>query len=381
MEKTFKLAVVIPTFNRVEKLKYALSKIEEQVVNADVELHCVISNTASTDATDVYLNELKSTANVKYHILNKPGKNIHINWLRCVEFIPEEIDWIWFHGDDDYFVRDDAIQIVVNQILDTKNELVTLIHACQARRSRGTENVYRGTLLGLCNSIGYHEMLGWMSSLVVRKDRFVLGMKKALNKTDQIKNLEDIFKLKISAFAHSAGLLEACISDESLFIDMPLIDPQDQEQTQESIQRWTDEKIGERYFFVIDDLVKLKEKNILKDELTCVFFRYLNYSLWDRFSANIIGTVVNNGVVTNADRENLERIKQISYFLKNAFEKKIFLQNYKLLEDCINNYELSIKIIQNQRNQLANHYALTNTACYPFEVLNADGSLPGISAS
>lgn len=378
MDKKIKLAVVIPTFNRVEKLQFALSKIESQVINSDVELHCVISNTASTDETYNFLSGLKSSEKVKYHILNKSDKNVYINWLRCVEFIPEEIDWVWFHGDDDYFYRDDAIQIVANQIVDQNNASVTLIHACQARRSRGTENVYRGTLLSLCNSLGYHEMLGWMSSLVVRKDRFVLGMKWALNKSEKIKSVEDIFKLKCSAYPHSAGLLEACIHDESIFIDLALIDPQDEEQTQESIQRWAEEKVGERYFFVVDDLLRLKDKNILKDELTSIFFRYLNYSLWDRFAANIIGTVVNNGVVTDADRENLQRIKNISYFLKNPYEKKIFVQNFKLLEDCINNYELSIKIIQNQRNQLVNHYALTNTASYPFEVLNADGSLPGI---
>ena len=52
--KKIKLDVVIPTFNRVEKLKVALQSIEAQVIDSSVELHCVISNTASTDETGIF---------------------------------------------------------------------------------------------------------------------------------------------------------------------------------------------------------------------------------------------------------------------------------------------------------------------------------------
>ena len=46
MGKKLKIAIAIPTYNRLEKLKFALSKIEAQEIDDRFELYCVISNIA-----------------------------------------------------------------------------------------------------------------------------------------------------------------------------------------------------------------------------------------------------------------------------------------------------------------------------------------------
>jgi len=375
--KKIKLAVVIPTFNRVEKLKVALQSIEAQIIDSSVELHCVISNTASTDETGIFLDTLKSNEKITYHILNKMEVNEWLNWLRCIEFIPTDIDWVWFHGDDDYFSTNDAVQIIVNQIINPLNINVTLIHACQSRRSRNTGIIHNGKLFDLCNSIGYHEMLGWMSSLVVKRDKFVNGLVKYLKKSEEIKIIDDAITLKISAFSHSAALLEACINDEALFVDVPLIEPQDLEQDELSIKRWEKDKTGLRYFFVIDDLIDLKERGIIKDNLSSTFFRYLNYSIWDRFLDGIIASVISKGFITDINRENLQRIKKISTLISNPYDKKIFIQHYHSIEEALENYELSMKVMKIKAKQLEGHHALTRTPSYPFKVLGNGGYLVG----
>ena len=55
-----KFAVVIPTYNRVDHLERAVEAILQQTINPDIDLYCIISNTASTDATHEYLTNLKS---------------------------------------------------------------------------------------------------------------------------------------------------------------------------------------------------------------------------------------------------------------------------------------------------------------------------------
>ena len=375
--KKVKIAIAIPTFNRVEKLKVALQSIESQIINSSVELHCVISNTASTDETGIFLDTLKSNEKITYHILNKMEVNEWLNWLRCIEFIPTDIDWVWFHGDDDYFSKNDAVQIIADQITNPLNFNVTLIHACQSRRSRNTGIIHNGNLLELCNAIGYHEMLGWMSSLVVKRDKFVNGLIKYLKKTEEIKIIEDALTLKMSAFIHSAALLEACINDNALFVDIPLIEPQDLEQDEHSIKRWQKENIGLRYYFVIDDLLDLNERGIIKNNLSPTFFRYLNFSIWDRFLADIIASVIAIGFISDINRENLQRIKKISTLIGNPYDKKIFTQHYHSIEEALENYELSMKIMKIKATQLEGHLALTRTASYPFKVLGNGGYLVG----
>jgi len=375
--KKIKLAVVIPTFNRVEKLKVAIQSIEAQIIDSSIELHCVISNTASTDETGVFLDTLKSNEKITYHILNKLEKNIWLNGLRCIELIPSNIDWVWFHGDDDYLAMNDSIQIVANQIIDPLNINVTLIHACQARRSRESGNVHCGNLLELCNAIGYHEMLGWMSSLVVKRERFVPGLLKYYIKCEEINTPKDYLKLGLSAFMHSSALLEACINDQAVFIDLPLIEPQDKEQDSLSIQRWTEAETAQRYYMVIDDLLNLNEKGIINNNLTPTFFRYLNYSLWDRLLDAIIASVITKGFITEINRENLLRIKKISTLIGNPYDKKIFTQHYHSIEEALENYELSVKVINIKTKQLEGHLDLVRTASYPFKVLGNGGSILG----
>jgi glycosyltransferase involved in cell wall biosynthesis len=49
------IAIVIPTYNRLELLKKLIDSIERQIIPNDVRIFCVISNSCSTDGTTQYL--------------------------------------------------------------------------------------------------------------------------------------------------------------------------------------------------------------------------------------------------------------------------------------------------------------------------------------
>jgi glycosyltransferase involved in cell wall biosynthesis len=359
-----KFAVVIPTYNRVDHLGRAVEAILQQRISPDIDLYCIISNTASTDATHEYLTNLKSNK-IKFIIHSSLEDSTYINWRKSAEIIPDDIDWIWFHGDDDYFVKHDAIQIVCDQIAHAGNSKLTFIHACQARRSTNSGKVIEGGLLQLCNQIGYHEILGWMSSIVMKADRF----RESILDIEQVYSVEEAFEKKVSAYSHSYKILEKCHSDDALFVDLPLIDLQDSEQTTDTQIRWRNEKIGERYFFVIDDLFKLKSLGILGGGLSFVFFRYLTGYFWDRYVLSILSDLIANNDISQNTRENLNRLKSISDLLRNPIDKKFFLEFYYSIEEKIARH-LSLVVALRENSQLISNYLqFTSSSVFEFAIL------------
>ena len=171
-----KIAIAIPTFNRVEYLRKAVQSVLDQVHDHGVELYIVISNIASTDGTGDYLDQLnKDQENVI--VYNQPEDNrIYPNPYFLASVIPEDIDWVWFMGDDDYLMQENSVQIVSEHIKEHQEKDLCFLHACQGRTSRSTGLVRFAEIFDLCNEFGYHEILGWFSSIVLRKSEFVASM-------------------------------------------------------------------------------------------------------------------------------------------------------------------------------------------------------------
>jgi len=376
-----KIAIAIPTYNRLDKLKFALEKIEAQELDSRFELYCVISNIASKDGTTEFLDQLKSDK-VTYVIWNKPEENINVNWRRCATAVPKEIDWVWFHGDDDFLTHSQVIKGLVDILEKEGDEKLSLIHVCQARRSQNTGKTIRGNLFEMCNLMGYHEILGWMSSVVIRNEKFVTAIMQSTKKIADGLRPEEFLANGVSAYSHSASFLEGCINDEALFIDMPWIEPQDKEQSPESIARWATTNTAEQYFLVVDDIINLYEKGLIKQKLSPVFFRYLSYSFWDRYASFLIASTLQEGKISERNKEHLLRVRKMAELFELERDKKIFIQWHNALNIQIMNFEklhkevleLQEKVFEFQKN-LTDQYQLSECAVYPFEILASDGNL------
>ena len=374
MGKKLKIAIAIPTYNRLEKLKFALSKIEAQEIDDRFELFCVISNIGSIDGTTEFLNQL-SHKNINYVTWNKPEENIYLNWRRCSEAIPDDIDWVWFHGDDDFLTNDQVIKGLVNIIEQEACIETSLIHICQARRSRSTGRIIKDNLFDLCNQLGYHEILGWMSSLVVRCNQFKCAIDWSTTPYEKHPDPKEALEFKFSIYRHSAGLLRVCNQDYALFVDKPWVEPQDEQQTEESIARWAESYHGDRYFYVIDDLLAMYDEGILHKKCRLNFFRYLQYSFWDRYATFLIQQLVHNGFLSELNKEHLNSLHKISELLENPRENKMFLQWYTLLCMQITQYEKVLQEATNSKNQLVAQFNLTNSHTYTLQILDEQGSI------
>ncbi len=367
-----KIAIAIPTFDRLNKLKVAVEKIENQVIDDRFELYCVISNIASNDGTSEYLSQLKS-GTVKYVIWNKPDVNINNNWRRCAESIPNEIDWVWFHGDDDFITHSTVLQELIDVIIQYSTDKLSLIHACQARRSQNSGNIIRGNLFDLCNQIGYHEMLGWMSSIIIRREKFIPAIIQSTQPYFDEIPIAEFVKHKLSVYRHSASFLEFCAKDDALFIDSSWIEPQDAEQTPESIARWASDNHGERYLFVIDDLLDLYERGVLEKKCSFIFFRYLTYSFWDRYAIYISASVLEAGFLTDSIKEHLIRVRRISELLESDRDVKLFLQWFIGFNNQLIMYERIHREFVETRQKIVDQVNFYNCASYPMEILNQKG--------
>lgn len=369
-----KIAIAIPTYNRLDALKRAIEHIEKQEIDNSFELYCVICNTASTDGTHEYLSNFQSTK-VKYVVHTSQQNSVFVNWYKLTTIIPEEIDWIWLHGDDDYLSSSKSVIEISKIIKKEKSKNFSFIHACQTRRSRNTRQIYKGSLLELCNQFGYLEMLGWMSSLVMRKDRWISAIQLSSYERSKFISEEQSIEVKLSAFSHSHGILNFCHEDQAAFFDLGLIDPQDAEQSKESIERWAVERAGERYFFVVDDLLKLKAKGILKGGVTKNFFRYLTYNLWDRYAVFVLEHLLLNKGMYPSLVDHFNRIKEISILFESSSDVKSYLLWWYSLENEIKNYQKTTELMNESIGSLERLMGISNVANYDFQVLDQDGSL------
>lgn len=371
--RKLKIAVAIPTYNRLEKLKVALRHIEAQEVDERFELYCVISNIASQDGTTEFLSQLNHPT-VRYVVYNTQEEYIYANWRRCAETVPDDIDWVWFHGDDDYITTPQALKGLVGLLLEQGDDRLKLVHVCQGLRSRATGKRVRGNLLDLCNAIGYHEVLGWMSSVVMRGAEFKRAIEMATWPAAEKLQPDQFLARKISAYSQCGGMLRTCIAFDAIFWDVPWIDPQDRVQTPDSIARWQEAHEGERYFFVVDDILKLIEDGIINRPLKPMFFRYHTFTLWDRYAAYLIGAVVNSGQITPAQVEHLDRIRRMENCFTSGREKKLFLQWHQSLSARLQGYVRHAQETVRLRTELVEHFKLANAGVYPFQILSPEGA-------
>jgi hypothetical protein len=156
-----------------------------------------------------------------------------------------------------------------------------------------------------------------------------------------------------------------------------LISLQDKEQTPDTLSRWADGHTGERYFFVIDDLLRFKNAGLLGEGVNFVFLRYLNQNLWDRLLTFAADDVLKNGSIQNNIHEHLIRLEKISELFEKKSDRKIYLNFFNNFLASLFQY---LTLVENMHKAHANIIQLINnnlSPTYPFEILNENGEIVG----
>ena len=288
--KKIKFTIAIPTFNRLSRLKKAIDSVLSQKISNQFEFNIAISNTYSNDSTYDYLNGLKKKKEFIIHNeRKKEDKSIlsqFINFRNLAKIIPADTDWVWWLGDDDYLYKKESIKIVTEKINESANNknIPLFIHACHPERASSKGQCVNDTIMNLCEKFGYHEMLGWMSSIILKKDAMI----KVLNESTKNMNyLDDNKKEVASCFSHSASILKNFHNRKGLFLDLGLVCNQDEKQTDDTKKRWENDNVCNRYFKIIDDFFEIRDVVKIKT-FQKPFFRYHGYHIWDHLGEYLI---------------------------------------------------------------------------------------------
>jgi hypothetical protein len=269
----FKITIAIPTFNRVERLSQLIESIENQYIPKEVDLKIAISNTASKDDTFTYLNLLSNFDRNKYKIHNKI--KFVPNWYNLISIVPTDSHYVWLIGDDDELTSKYSLSRLYKTLSIQPNLPAIFVPASSKERDKGFEI---GRMEELCNSYGFHEILGWMSSHVLRYDIY-LEIYELFGKRYSFKHINprDCYKKQIGLFLHSTTTYKIIFGQNIAILYDDIIAEQTYQRDIKSILRDGDYRLKKyysfRFFFDISDLYDINtQKKFIPNEK---FFRYV----------------------------------------------------------------------------------------------------------
>lgn len=371
------IAIAIPTFNRLSYLKKNVTSILSQALSQNITLSIVIANSASSDGTTEFLESLsKDQRNV--YCFNQKADTETQNLKFLSETVPKDVDWVWLLGDDDYLTGEYSVAKVVEVIAKHPKSNVSFVHACQARRSKNTGSVISMPLEQLCEEFGYHEMLGWYSSLVIRRDIFCKSMLDTHNKINTEEGPATEIGARWSAYTHSKYLFKHLHGKIGVFVDLPLVEPQDKAQTKNTQIRWNRLQIGERFLFVVDDLISLREQGLLPEKISASFFRLVTYSWWDRYFVRLFGELGDQSIPYSqkACQDNIDRLqshwKRVQ-IMANMVDGKELSKSLQIRSS--HGIELSDLYFRTRGENkfilesISRHFEMAKTPTYPFHLM------------
>jgi abequosyltransferase len=265
------ISFAIPTWNRAKKLNITIENIAGQIIQAGIDAEICVSNNCSDDGTEDVLKFLKE----KYGFIRTTGlpehdENVWGNFVNAINITSGK--YVWLFGDDDELLPGGLSSVFSL----SKEGKYSVISAGNGWFRPHTNKIAAGSLFNLVNSMGWNQIIGWMTGVILKRD--------TAEKLALILNSDPH---KQSAYSHVSSLLQIAASHHSAYIDSPIVQPQGQ-QTKEDGERWAKANIAWKYFILIDSFEHLINIKAIPEKVNPKFFRYLNYYIWDRFLSNMI---------------------------------------------------------------------------------------------
>jgi glycosyltransferase involved in cell wall biosynthesis len=115
------LSIVIPTYNRSNKLFRLLKNIEDEVTDLNFSIRVYVSDNASNDDTEIVVKNFKTNAfNLEYY---RQEKNIGFDGNVRFLYDKAKSEYVWFFSDDDILLPR-SIETVINGLLTTNPDVL-----------------------------------------------------------------------------------------------------------------------------------------------------------------------------------------------------------------------------------------------------------------
>lgn len=342
------LTFVIPTRGKQRQLSVAIKSIAEQVGEFDVNIVLLYNNPDS--ATIRVINREKE----KYPFISAigfDGEPDYADKFHEAFTVAKDSDWVWMFGNDDV-LEPNALEFMFKRLQSADKEL-KFIHVAEVGRHSGSAGTYTGRMIDLCNTFGWIEFTGFNTGNIIRGPD--------LYRCAQTKHWNEYAK---NAFVHSCALLEGLFNDQSQFIDLPLIRAQEDDNPELTKEYWAKGNTQARYLYLIDALELMKSDGLIKGKLPAKFFRYHNYSLWDRHITTFISEWINNKKIWNADW--VDCVVRMAEMVKEDDIANGIRTSVNEAIKCVDSIIESIDKGNTTEEELIKIYNRSNTAIYPF---------------
>lgn len=304
------LSIAIPTRNRLEQLKNTLLHMESLSKINDLNINYCISAASCNDGTQDYLKTISKSKD-NFHINIKPSHRTRWNWVYLSRIIPSEADWVWLFGDDDIILHEDG-WLPVKKLIDLAEiNGANIISIPQSKRVN-IEEIHIESLINLSSRFGLHEILGWMTSIIMRRSVFIKLMNSMKERFRSVYTDKGLLVTRVSPFFHALILLKYNADCKTILALQKIVDEQVIES--DKITYTAAAREGE---FLKDrfphTFAEFKDLILQYDETKKIsFYRYVNKTFFELF-INIIS-------------ENIIQNRNIK-IIKSNFDELIFLIN------------------------------------------------------
>jgi len=256
-----KLVILMPTYNRVRALTVAVDRIIKLIsqCNNNLQIQLIVSNNGSTDGTKEYLESIN---NLNIIICNHYiHSDFSVSLQRAELLVPEDVDWVWWHGDDDLIEENIHPDLILSIVKSLDNGKAVAGHFCgRDSINSNANNIYIDNCLLMCNQFGLISLMGPLSSIFIKRKI----LKKAFNPYSYA-------KYSPSAFVHSLCIFEETINYNYALINISIVNQQNEVDHEVNMKRWASELIFDRMFYTADFIFNLSKK--LNFEIKLNFFR------------------------------------------------------------------------------------------------------------
>lgn len=345
------LQFAIPTWNRHREVEVCIRSIAGQITPQIRNVRILVQDDCSTDNTKATIEGLqREFPDIIEYRCTTERKDYSLAFRNL--FGSVDAEWVWTFGDDDR-LEPDTLGRMVGVLEQTDSDF---IHCAETGRESGTGKMYNGYLIDLCNSFGWLDMTGFITCNIAkgyiwneaaRSPRWNLYAK--------------------SAFVQSCVLLELLHDKKCAYMDQPVVATQNKDQTQECIDRWAADKIGERYMLVADCIETMYEAGILTKKLRRAFFRYQNYHLWDRHITYFIHDFVSQGVVVPDAWWEMQ--KHLAGFLEDEAFAGDLVEEIDRVRDGIKVHRYLSARLGEIQESIAEVSSRRGDSCYPWGYL------------
>ena len=134
------------------------------------------------------------------------------NVMRCealpvlAEAIPNDANWVWTLEEGDRLCQENSLQLLAAKLRHSAYFDIDAVHVCDANRSFNSGYTERKDIDQFCEAFGYLEIVGKISSLVLRPQYFKFAFNQHLAQTATAAHLNEIW---VSHYTHSQFLFLA----------------------------------------------------------------------------------------------------------------------------------------------------------------------------